>query len=1402
MSALSSVTEDDAVQVSSDNGPADHIEQEVIEEEVDPEENFLFDSAFLSHVYQSYVSQQLFEVPVSLAGKAAKAMIDTGANVNLVNEDVADALTCCERDTNISCTIRLANGSCVKPLARIYAPLTIHGRLIDPRTPFLVMQNLPFDVIIGLKFLQDNYATLVFGPECNRLVIGEQVYDCLSAAKDLSPEVPAFAATQQRLRARSEAIIRVRVPGVKTGSVYVLSGLPSLAADGLHAGATMSKARDGCLLLRVANLKNKSVILRSQRQVGFVTPVDHVSAPLCQQQHDGACHLNHVTAATACSAVEDITSSPAFQKAVSEFSYGSQLTESQKCELKELLLRYPDCISVHDYDIGKTSLLEHHIDTGDAPPQRRHPYRISPMEQRKVDELISQMKAFGIIRESNSPWAAPIVLIKKKDGSIRFCCDWRDLNAVSRKDSFPLPRIDDTLDRLGQMKFFTTFDFRQGFYHIPMAADSIEKTAFVTPSGAYEWLRGGMGMTNMPSEFQRLMQKMLGNLLFTSSLCYLDDCITFSRTFEQHKHDLTQVLDRIRFAGLKLKPSKCTIAADSIMYLGHIVDREGVRCDPAKIEKVKNWPALRNRRDVRSFLGLASYYRRFIEGFARIAYPLTQLTSESVEFVWSDAAEAAFQELKKRLVSAPIIALPDFERPFILSCDASDFAIGAVLKQLDDKGRERVIAYYSRSLTPTQQAYSASERECLALVSAIKSFRSYLYGSPFTVYTDHSALTCLDNVKNPNGRLARWSLYLRDFTMKIKYKKGTANGDADALSRRGPDSGLQPESDRKMRPFDVVASARLGQQVTLRSSVNGLICKTAGTSVKPGAWESDHCYCENVNRESMQSDVSGVRLESALLTSSDQSCVNVSALDKNPTACGVVGKTAVADALPVILLAAEAKYSSQLRLKRSEYRCHMMKVNSSTKGTCLSLRHENSVPDPDSETPSSEKFVRSLRKAQRDQHKEPSLTAIIRLLEEPDAPLVVPESAKFSSEKGRQRRERMLRNRRNMLLERYRLSDDGLLLTKVNMRVTSQSYDDFEQEYWVFCVPESFRHKVLLMCHDDKLAGHFGFRRTFERVRRQFHFPRMRDYVGKFVYSCIRCRQTKADNQKTAGFLKPLPVPDYERPFTRVCMDKFGAIKGSANGYNYVFTAIDLFTKFAIAAPYASGQAKDAAHFFLNHVCAKMGFPSLLVTDRGSEFNGTDFTTLLSCTPVKLINSTSRHPQTQGSVERLNGLLSQYINVYRESTSHSDWDEYVPFACYAYNTSVHRVTGFSPFFLLYGYNPAIFAEARALIPSYESLEQLRKTLEHARQIACKKLKVAKKADAKTYNKKRRAVNLRKGDYVMLDTVPSDKNKSARLLDRRIGPFIVDAVNEDNTVILRDRERNKTKVNVSRVHKRP
>eukprot|EP00731_Ephydatia_muelleri_P003644 Em0001g3644a len=361
---------------------------------------------------------------------------------------------------------------------------------------------------------------------------------------------------------------------------------------------------------------------------------------------------------------------------------GSHISESEREQLYSLLVEFADVFSFSSKDLGRTKELKHHIFTSDAQPVHLSPRRIPQARREELRGLLRDMLESDVIQQSDSPWSSPIVLAKKHDGTTRFCVDYRKVNKVTRKDAYPLPRVDDTLDTLVGSKFFTTLDLASGYWQVEVAPEDQPKTAFTTPEGLYQFKVMPFGLCNAPATFQRLMDRVLSGLKWSSCLVYFDDLIVVGTTFQEHLHHLTSVFTRLRGAGLKLKPKKCTLCRQQVTFLGHIVSTDGVATDPSKTEAVSKWPIPQNRKEVQQFLGLANYYRRFVKDFALISKPLQRLTEKNAPFEWTIGCQNAFDELRKRLVSSPVLAYPDYERRFILDTDASDVGIGAVLSQV------------------------------------------------------------------------------------------------------------------------------------------------------------------------------------------------------------------------------------------------------------------------------------------------------------------------------------------------------------------------------------------------------------------------------------------------------------------------------------------------------------------------------------------------------------------------------------------------------------------------------------------------------------------------------------------------------------------------------------------------
>jgi hypothetical protein len=437
-------------------------------------------------------------------------------------------------------------------------------------------------------------------------------------------------------------------------------------------------------------------------------------------------------------------------------------------------------------DFKATDVIEHEILVGDARPIRRPPYRTPYALRDEMKAQVDKMLEKGVIRESSSPWSFPAILVPKKspDGKpkFRFCVDFRALNALTKFDSYPLPIFEDTTSTLHGSRYFSVLDCYSGFWQIPLKEEHKERTAFSCPFGHYEFNRLPFGLSNSPTNFQRMMDVVLRNLVCTEAWIFIDDVIVFSKSAEEHAQRLGNVLQRFDEANLQLHPGKCVFAQPKVQYLGYVLSDKGVSASPDKVKAVERYPTPKNVKDVRAFLGLASFYRRLVKDFAEVAKPLTQLTRKNQQFVWGKDQQQAFEEMKHRLTTTPVLAYPNFELSFILTTDASKIAVAAILSQVQG-GIERPVSYASRQMNKLEQAYSSAEAEMLALVWATKFFRCYTFGKQFLIRTDNSALTYLRNFADHNPRLMRWSLKLAELDFVIEHRPGSKIAHVDALSR-------------------------------------------------------------------------------------------------------------------------------------------------------------------------------------------------------------------------------------------------------------------------------------------------------------------------------------------------------------------------------------------------------------------------------------------------------------------------------------------------------------------------------------------------------------------------------------------------------------------------------------------
>lgn len=463
------------------------------------------------------------------------------------------------------------------------------------------------------------------------------------------------------------------------------------------------------------------------------------------------------------------------------------LTNTQQ-ELANIVIEKFKQISTETKPLGKTHLAEHHIDTGDHPPIRQRCYRLSPEKQKALRTEVDEMLKLDVIEPCESPWLSPVIVTPKKDGTWRFCVDSRKLNSITRKDAYKLPLISDILDNLKNCKYLSSIDIAKAFWEIPLRKEDRPKTAFHVPGrGMYQFKVMPFGLTNAPATQQRFLDNLLSDLMLDNTIfCYLDDIVIATPTFEKHVELLTKLISKLSQANITVNFAKCSFFRNELKYLGYIVNQDGLQTDPSKVQAILNIQTPKSVKDVKRFLGTASWYRRFVPNLSTLTAPLTKLTSTSKKappFKWTPEADKAFNSIKQALVSTPILACPDFTKPFAVHCDASAYGIGAMLTQEFD-GIEKPIAYMSKTLTAPQRNYSITERELLSVITALEHWRCYLdNGKQFTIYTDHSALQWFLRLDNPTGRLARWCIRLSMFNFEIKHKRGSEHLVPDQLSR-------------------------------------------------------------------------------------------------------------------------------------------------------------------------------------------------------------------------------------------------------------------------------------------------------------------------------------------------------------------------------------------------------------------------------------------------------------------------------------------------------------------------------------------------------------------------------------------------------------------------------------------
>ena len=698
-----------------------------------------------------------------------KLLCDTGASVSILRKSVVEQWSNQPKIIPVNTRLLTVTGETVPFFGKANVDIKLGNKVF--KTEMLIAE-FQQDGILGMDFMTANKCDLLISKRCLN-VNGEQVTCFFFNGKE--PVCCRVAVTETvEILAHSEIIVNSKPLGIVGEGSYGLiePDVKFTEKTGLLVAKVLVDPSRNTLPIRIANFGTE--------------PCKIFKNTVVAEYHPASINDCIASESKTVSETDDKMNEIMPKHLIDMFERSSKnLSEEQINELRKFLIKNQDVFSRNSNDIGHTTLTQHTINTKDAQPIRLYPYRI-PLAKRKIaEEEIKKMAETDIIEKCpQSPWNAPVVMVNKPDGSVRFCCDFRRLNDVTVKDSQPLPRIDDSLDALSGSKWWSCLDMKSGYWQCEIKEEDRPKTAFSIPGGEqWMWKRMAFGLCNAPATFTRLTQIVFSGLIWKTLILYLDDLICFSKTFEGQLENLTIIFERLRQANLKLNPKKCYLLQKQVSFLGHLITESGVGTLPEKIQTINEWPVPRNAKQTKSFVSLCSYYRSYVHRFADIAKPLHQMAEKNVKFKWTAECQSSFDMLKQALTKVPILAFPTENDPFILDCDASNIGQGAVLSQVQD-GREKVICYFSKCFSKPERQYCVTRRELLAIVNAIKHFHNYLYGRRFTVRTDHGSLRWLLNFKLVEGQLARWLTFLSAYDNVIEYRQGKIHNNADALSRR------------------------------------------------------------------------------------------------------------------------------------------------------------------------------------------------------------------------------------------------------------------------------------------------------------------------------------------------------------------------------------------------------------------------------------------------------------------------------------------------------------------------------------------------------------------------------------------------------------------------------------------
>ena len=1232
------------------------------------------------------LTDRSYTLEAKICEQPVEAMLDSGSSATVISESIFNTLPKEIRWTiqPTSLSFRSAQNKPLDTLGQIRINLDIQNW--SRNISVIVVKELTHDLILGQNFIR-TYGRYI---DIENSALITKTGEKLNFQQQPKPPIN-IQDTEIKLKntivipANSHRIIQLKCPLQIPGntSLYIEPNNKSLEMVGTSVPHTAIINKSGLIDVGITNWLNTNVTLPRNFVLGWLhkTSISTIPNNNIQEIRDEQTTDQSFTTST---------STDTF------FNTQTHLTAEEKTKIMKILEKYPSITK----GLGRTNTTTHSINTEHHQPVNKSLNRKNDKQYDIIESEVQQMREKGVIEKAKSPWNSPVVLVKKPNGSWRFCVDYRHLNEITKKDVYPIPRIDETIDRLGKASIFSTIDLTSGYWQVAMSDRDKEKTAFTSRSGRWQFTVMPFGLCNAPSTFQRLMDKTLDEYRFNCCLVYLDDIIIYSTSFEEHLTHLDLICGKLAEAGLTINTAKCIFASPSLKFLGHIISKEGVQVNPTKVDAVANIRSPTSQTQLRSFLGAVGYYRKFIKNFSIIASPLFTLTHNHIKWEWSSTCQQAFTTLKQKLTSAPLLKRPDFNKPFIIHSDASTIGLGAILAQIDE-GKEHVIAYASRTLNKAEKSYFATELECLAIVFGINEFRPYIFGQEFTVVTDHKALTWLAKLQETNPRLTRWILSLSQYNFNIVYRPGKSHNNADGLSRLPLDS---TEETPTRFPFFPIQSNT--PHMSVITTIQTLQLASAEDIVEEK--EGDESQRTQQLRRSTRPR-NNTKLWPDMIPSKFINDVEVKKGDKE-------------ELTPT---------KGNSRKKHGFISKPTLKIPDITSNDPLPLQQpqtdESTKTESDSQQQSPNTLVNKSTNTEPDEQQEKSTetrTVITTTMPNKEHQLktdkgqpiqVTAESCKeiqeetFSLENIAKEQDKDRFWAALKTLHNYNILPEEPALAAATISA-APSYTLLQNILYYFpnsneenltpriVIPIRFRNELLELYHDSPVGGHLGTEKTYQRLKEKYFWVGLYKDTKTYCSSCDVCQKVKP--------LRTIHSPTSHTvyigyPWQRVALDHIGPFEINNKKF-YIETYIDYFTHWPEAIIIEGElEAEKTAQNFINLICSRHGMPEELLTDQGSVFTSKLLQETCKLLNVEKIYTTPYHPQANGKNERFNGTLLTMLRTYVEKNPET-WPEYLPYVLFAYRCSYIQTINTTPFRMLYGRQPTLPKEEQ--LTNFETID--------------------------------------------------------------------------------------------------